>query len=158
MFEYTEEQIIQAHFDYQKQYDLLRIYQRIDNISTAIVNASEHILILSNIKGKLPVELHEQTKDLLSLIISEHSLFKQALEQYENDKSDVIGTIHRVIECDQSVNEVCNICIEKLYLAANRNELSLGTFRAIEHIYSNLQFLGTKIEKAATSLEWLLIS
>ena len=46
VFEATVEQIIHANFDHQKQYDLLRLFQRIENISGAIISAAKRLVIL----------------------------------------------------------------------------------------------------------------
>ena len=158
VFEYTEEQIIQANFDYQKQYDFLRIYQRIESISTDILKLSNNILVLSNIGGTLPDELHDYAVDIVKLLISSHELFKQALSKYEKEKSDIIKIIHKIVECDKAINEQVTRSIEQLYMIANQDKLSLGTFKAIENVFISLESIGNKIQESSTSLEWLLIS
>ena len=54
--------IIQSSFDFQKQYDLLRLQQRIDVISSLIIATSKRILILSNIEGSVPEGVFELSK------------------------------------------------------------------------------------------------
>tara|TARA_A100001015_G_scaffold280868_1_gene343537 strand:+ start:1417 stop:2091 length:675 start_codon:yes stop_codon:yes gene_type:complete len=157
VFEHTEEQIIRAHFDFQKQYDLLRIYRRIEGISGSILNASDRILILSRIHGHFPKEFTSQTTHFVELLTHAHELFKQSLIDYEHNKKDVIQLIHRIAEVKQSINNHFFNCIEKLYKFANDETIPLGNFRAIETIYQNLNVISTSIEDASNSLEWLLI-
>ena len=63
LFETISDQIIQANFDHQKQYDLLRIHQRIENISSLILLNTTRLTVVHAINAKLPESLH-----LLSLI------------------------------------------------------------------------------------------
>lgn len=158
IFEYTEEQIIQANFDFQKQYDFLRIYQRIECISTDILKLSSTILVLSNIGGEIPEKLHPYATDIVKLIVTSHEFFKQALQKYEHERSSIIKIIHKIVECDKSITEQHTRAIEQLYLIANEEHMKLGTFKAIENIFNTYETLGKKIEEASTSLEWLLIN
>ncbi len=157
-FEHTEEQIIQAKFNYQKQYDLLRIYQRIETISCAILATSDMIMILSNLNNKLPSTLNNNFNECINLIIKNHNCFKDALFQYEKNKDKVFHTIHKSIEIDKVLSEYIFRSIDSLYKHANNKDLALGDFRAIENIINHFRSLSKKIEEAATSLEWLLIN
>ncbi len=157
-FEYTEEQIIQSHFDFQKQYDFLRIYQRIESISSSILMCSDHIILLYRIKGILPKVCHAKIINLVEKIIYNHNLFKEALLKYETDKHDVISSIHDIVESESQINDLYFTCTEQLYQLANENSILLGHFRAIENIFISLERIGNNIEQAATSLEWLLIN
>ncbi len=158
IFEYTEEEIIQAHFDFQKQYDLLRIYQRIETISSSIATASDRIIILYNIEGIIPQECHYFLQHLIELIKKNHEQFKSALIEYEKNKANVINIIHKVIELEKNTDDHYFRCIESLYKLANENQLKLGHFRALEKLFESLEFIGNEIENASTSLEWLLIN
>tara|TARA_A100001015_G_scaffold311590_1_gene415136 strand:- start:19 stop:693 length:675 start_codon:yes stop_codon:yes gene_type:complete len=158
IFEYTEEQIIQANFDFQKQYDFLRIYQRIECISTDILKLSSNILVLNNIGGEMPEKLHVYSTDIARLIVTSHELFKQSLQKYENERSSIIKIIHKIVECDKAISEQHTRAIEQLYFLANDGKMKLGTFKAIENIFNTFETLGKKIEEASTSLEWLLIN
>lgn len=157
-FEFIEEQIIQSHFDFQKQYDFLRIYQRIESISSSIIKCSDHILLLNRIKGKLPLQCHGLIKELVENLISNHNHFKEALLKYETSKHDVISIIHSVNEKELKINDLYITSIENLYELANNQKLLMGHFRAIENIFSSCEKIGNTIEQAATSLEWLLIN
>ncbi|RAP32154.1 hypothetical protein DID76_01165 [Candidatus Marinamargulisbacteria bacterium SCGC AG-414-C22] len=158
VFEYTEEQIIQANFDFQKQYDFLRIYQRIENISTDILNLSNQMLVLSNIGGKIPVNLQPYLDDIFQLILAQHTMFKEALSSYEKDRANIIKRIHKVVESEKAIKEQYVRALEALYKLANENKLLLGNLRAVESIFSSLDVLSNRIEQATTSLEWLLIN
>lgn len=157
-FEFIEEQIIQSHFDFQKQYDFLRIYQRIESISSSIIKCSDHILLLSRLNGKLPSQCHSLIKELLENLIANHNYFKEALLKYETSKQDVISIIHTINEKELKINDIYFTSIENLYELANNQKLLMGHFRAIEHIFSSCEKIGNTIEQAATSLEWLLIT
>ena len=80
---------------------ILRIYQRIECISTDILNISNLVTILNNIGGSMPKDLHSYVIDIIDLIISSHGMFKQALLKYEKEKSSVIKTIHKIVECEK---------------------------------------------------------
>jgi len=157
-FEFIEEQIIQSHFDFQKQYDFLRIYQRIESISSSILKCSDHILLLNRINGKLPTQCHGLIKELIENLIYNHNLFKEALLKYESSKHDVISIIHNIIEKESKINDMYFTAIENLYELANNQKLLMGHFRAIENIFISCEKIGNTIEQAATSLEWLLIN
>lgn len=157
-FEFIEEQIIQSHFDFQKQYDFLRIYQRIESISSSILKCSDHILLLNRINGKLPAQCHGLIKELIENLIYNHNLFKEALLKYESSKHDVISIIHNIIEKESKINDMYFTAIENLYELANNQKLLMGHFRAIENIFISCEKIGNTIEQAATSLEWLLIN
>jgi uncharacterized protein Yka (UPF0111/DUF47 family) len=157
-FEFIEEQIIQSHFDFQKQYDFLRIYQRIESISSSILKCSDHILLLNRINGKLPMQCHGLIKELIENLIYTHNLFKEALLKYESSKQDVIPIIHNIIEKQAKINDIYFTSIENLYELANNQKLLMGHFRAIENIFISCEKIGNTIEKASTSLEWLLIN
>ena len=157
VFEYTEEQIIQANFDFQKQYDLLRIYQRIEYFSSDILELSNQFLILKNIKGQIPKSLDDNLIIISKSTILTHDLFKQALQSYEFDKSSIIKLIHKIVESHKVTSDHYNKAIEMLYIEANENQLKLGNFKAIENIFNKFESLSSKIEQAASSLEWLLI-
>ena len=158
IFEYTEEHIIQAHFDFQKQYDLLRIYQRIEGISTAILNCSDHILILYRIEGQIPEICRPYLNHLIQLVIQNHDDFKLALIDYDSNKKNVLSVIHKITETEKRVNEHYFRCIEKLYGLANGGDLLMGHLRAVEKVFGSIEHLGNDIEVASTSLEWLLIN
>ena len=87
VFENIADQIINADFDHQKQYDLLRIYQRIEGISGLIMASAKRILILTKINGTLPEECHPVFRDFMKGLLNIHDLFKDALNQYLNDKN-----------------------------------------------------------------------
>ena len=156
-FAYTEEQIIQAQFDQQKQHDLLLIYQRIEDISSSILSCADHILLLFRTHGKFPEQCLERTKKLISMVHDNHLAFIQILSDYEENKSGIIKTIHSIIEDEQLVNDQYFRCIETLYLIANENTIPFGHLRAIEKILLHVEILGNKIESATTSFEMLLI-
>ena len=46
IFETVSDHIIQSNFDFQKQYDLLRLQQRIDSVSGLIIATAKRIIIL----------------------------------------------------------------------------------------------------------------
>jgi uncharacterized protein Yka (UPF0111/DUF47 family) len=157
IFDHIAEDIIQADFNSQNQYDLLRLYQRIETISDNISSVAKRIIIFVKIGGSYPPELVEITQKIIDTIVSLHAEFKNSLLYYQNDKKLVLKTIHTVINLEELVDDYRVAAIEILYTLANKQELHIGTFRATENILERLENLADSIEEAATSLEWLLI-
>jgi uncharacterized protein Yka (UPF0111/DUF47 family) len=157
IFENVAEQIIQADFNHQKQYDLFRLYQHIDKISETIISTSKRMVILHNIGGDMPVELQEYARQIIDNILIIHHSFKDALTQYQNNKRQIIDIIYKIIELSHSNDHICALSTEKLYMYGNKKKLAMGDFRANENIVDHLKLLAKSVEGAATSLEWLLI-
>ncbi|RAP39214.1 hypothetical protein DID80_00180 [Candidatus Marinamargulisbacteria bacterium SCGC AAA071-K20] len=157
IFENVAEQIIQADFNHQKQYDLFRLYQRIDNISGTIISTSKRMLILHNIGGNMPPELQEYAVQIIDNVLIIHHSFKEALAQYQNNKREILDIIYKIIELSHSNDHICALSTEKLYFYGNKKKLAMGDFRANENIIDHLKLLAKSVEGAATSLEWLLI-
>ncbi len=158
IFEHTAEQIIQANFDHQKQYDLLRLYQRIESISGYIVATAKRVVLLHRIGGSLPKELHPNLKELIQSIKVIHNEFKTAVIQYTKDKKKLIPTITKIEEMEQNIDHIRAEGLEILYKLANQDKLQLGTFKAIENIIEHIETTSDVVDEAAKSLEWLLIT
>ena len=157
IFENVAEQIIQAHFNHQKQYDLFRLYQRIDNISETLISTSKRMVILHNIGGTMPDQIQQCCLQIVDNIVTIHCSFKEALSQYQNHKRQILDIIYKVIEISHSNDHICASSIESLYIHANKKKLTMGDFRANENIIEHLRLLAKSVEGGATSLEWLLI-
>ena len=85
-FEKISDQIIQANFDHQKQYDLLRIHQRIENISSLILLNSTRLLITQHIKATLPNELTALFQKIGPSILEMHKAYTIALKNTQKTK------------------------------------------------------------------------
>ena len=157
VFESTAEQIIHANFDHQKQYDLLRLFQRIENISGSIIAAAKRLVLLHKVDASLPSELKEPTEAMAHAIVEIHELFRNALDMYQQNKKNLIHKIHEIIEMEHEIDNMRVSCIEILYKLGNNQSIQIGTFHAIENMIVHLEELAKKIKNAATSLEWLLI-
>ncbi|MCP4049266.1 MAG: DUF47 family protein [bacterium] len=157
IFESISEQIIQAQFDQQKQYDLLRLYQRIEGISQLIIASAKRILILDKIEGKLPDKCIEPLKKLMHSVVDIHIHFQKAVSKYIDDRTGVMDLIKSIEEKENHIDHLRSECLKTLYLHANTEPVPLGDFRAIENIVEHIEDLSDAIELAATSLEWLLI-
>ena len=157
IFESTAEQIIHANFDHQKQYDLLRLFQRIENISGSIIAAAKRLVLLHKVDASLPSELKEPTAAMAHAIVEIHELFRNALDMYQQNKKNLIHKIHEIIEMEHEIDNMRVNCIEILYKLGNNHSIKMGTFHAIENMIVHLEELAKKIKNAATSLEWLLI-
>ena len=158
IFEHIEEQIIQANFDFQKQYDFLRIFQRMESVSAEIICCANYIAIFTHLEGQLPKFCFDDFNTLINRNIETHEFFKKSLMIYEKNKQDVFNLIHKVISVNQSVNAIYFNSIETMYRIANDGSLKLGDMRSLENIYNSLINIGNSVEAASTSLEWLLIS
>ena len=158
IFKYTGEQIINSNFDHQKQYDLLRLYQRIESISGLIISTAKRIAILNRLGGSLPDELDCDVKQLTIEVLAIHKKLKESLTKYLEDKNAVIELIEKIEELEHGIDHQRSSCLETLFRLGNKGEIGMGTFRAIENIIEHLEDVSDAIESAATSLEWLLIS
>ncbi|NQY75290.1 MAG: DUF47 family protein [Candidatus Margulisbacteria bacterium] len=156
-FESISEQIIQANFDHQKQYDLIRIYQRIDSISGLIIASAKRVLIFYRIGAELPAILHPDIKALMKEISQIHTLFTNAMNKYLDNKKEVLDLINKVEELENNIDHLRSVCLETLYRLGNESSIPIGNFRIIEEIIEHLESIADAIETGATSLEWLLL-
>lgn len=157
MFEHTGEQIIQANFDHQKQYDLLRLFQKIEDLSGLIIATAKRVLILHRIGSCLPKELNNDLKELMVQVLQIHAKFRECLNKYIEDKKGVIEIVEQIEELEHNIDHQRSLCLETLYKLGNRGGIPLGMFRAIENIIEHLEDISDAIQVAAASLEWLLI-
>lgn len=157
IFEKIPEQIITANFDSQKQYDLLRLFQRIESISNYIVATAKRFLIVSKIEAKLPKSIEDNTQLMLEQIKSVHDLFKQALSTYQEDKKATITLVEDIVRAEKNINHTRGEILENLYREANEGNLKMGNLRAIENLIEHLEDIADTIAEAGTSLDWLLI-
>lgn len=158
IFEQTSEQIIQANFGLQKQSDLLRIYQRIEKISHSIIVTSNALVILSRISTIFSIDLMQYIQKMIVIISKMHSEFISALTQYQQQKNEVIKTIHRIEDLDKSIYELRSLAVQTLYKLGNDGKLPMGTFTSFDNVFKFMEHLTHHIEEAATSIEWLLIT
>lgn len=157
-FETLSDHIIQSNFDFQKQYDLLRLQQRIDVISSLIIATARRVLILMNTNGTIPSELNYALKPLVQLVLDSHQTFIMAMEKYKTSRKEVIDFIHTAMDQETMVDNARSECLETLYKLANEDQLKLGDFRAIESIIEYLEDISDSIKSAVTSLDWLLLN
>ena len=94
IFETVTDHIIQSNFDFQKQYDLLRLQQRIDSVSGLIIATAKRIIIARNIGSKLPEDLHEIIANLIQLVIESQNTFIESIEKFRTSRREVIKLIH----------------------------------------------------------------
>jgi len=158
IFEQISEQIIQADFGFQKQSDLLRIYQRIEKISNSIIVTANSLVIVSRVSDTFPVDMMTSAQKMIDIVASMHGEFKNALNQYQQNKKDIISIIHKIEELDKSVYDVRSAGVQSLYRLGNEGKLKLGTFTSFDKVFNFMEHLTHNISEAATSLEWLLIT
>ncbi len=157
-FETITDHIIQSNFDFQKQYDLLRLQQRIDSISSLIIATSKRIIVTKNIEAQVPVDLYPFFKKLCDLVLQSHQTFILALEKFQTSRKDVIKLVHKAEEEENLVDNVRSESLEKLYQLANQNQLKPGDLRSIEGVIEYFEDVSDAIKNATTSLDWLLLS
>lgn len=158
MFETIADQVISANFDHRKQYDLLRIHQRIESISGLIIATAKRILIFYRIGATLPETMFEKLIELGDLTLKIHRSYTSVFTTYLDDKKLVIKHIHEVESQENFIDHVRSECLEILYLTANNNSIPMGTFMVIQEIVEHLEDISDAIENTATSIEWLLLS
>jgi uncharacterized protein Yka (UPF0111/DUF47 family) len=157
LFEHTVEHIVQNDFCFQKQYDLLRLYQRIENISGFILAAANRLNIFCSINAVMPEACYAGINSLTENIVAIHKEFQNAMNKYQKNKKHVLDIIHKVEEKEQEADKIRVDFLQVIYNLANQNKVKLGDLRAIENIIDLLEEVTDKINEAATSLEWLLI-
>ena len=158
VFEHISEQIIQANFDHQKQYDLLRLYQRIESFSSAILASAHSGIILARIDTKVPAELLKFIQEMNQHCLTLQQKFETALVEYQKNRKNVIHIIHKIVDLELYLHQKRTECLEQLYLLGNDGKLKIGDFRAIENLVDAIATTGHSIVEASTSLEWLLMS
>ena len=157
IFQHTPDQIINAEFDYKKQYDLLRLYQRNEGISGLIMTSAKRLMTLTAIGGTFPEELHAPYTVMIDMLIKIHLNYKITLQLYLDDKHKIIPMIATIDEIENEIDIQRAECLKILYTLANENKLRLGDFRAIEDVVEHIEEASDVINEAASSLEWLLI-
>tara|TARA_A100001015_G_C14975249_1_gene706956 strand:+ start:1048 stop:1722 length:675 start_codon:yes stop_codon:yes gene_type:complete len=158
IFETVTDHIIQSNFDFQKQYDLLRLQQRIDAVSGLIIATSKRILISNNIGTEVPSVLYPSLKKIIELVIDSQSTFIDAIKKFQTSRKEVIKLIHKAEEQETLVDNSRSECLELLYDLGNQNQLKMGDFAAIEGIIEYLEDISDAIKTATTSLDWLLLN
>ena len=158
IFETVTDHIIQSNFDFQKQYDLLRLQQRIDSVSGLIIATSRQVLILQNINAVIPNQLHAHIQRLLSLIIDSQHTFISSVEKFQTSRRDVIKLIHKAEEQEIFVENARSESIEILFKLANDNQLKMGDLSCIQGLINYIENISHSIKSATTSLDWLLLN
>ena len=158
IFESVSDHIIQSNFDFQKQYDLLRVQQRIDEVSSLIIGTSKRVIIFEKINATMPPEIHQTLSNLVKLVIKSHQTLVLAIQKYKESRKDVIALIHQAENEENQVDNLRSDCLEIIYKLANENKIKHGDFRAIEGIIEYLEDISDSIKSSVTSLDWLLIN
>lgn len=157
IFENTADQIVNAGFDHQKQYDLLRIYQRHELISRYIIATAKRFVIMARLGKAMPKVLEDNFNTMMTEVLKIHKGLKTAFDQYLNDKKKVFDTIIMIEEIENHIDHIRADCLETIYRQANEGNLRMGDMRAIENAIEHLEEIADAVEETATSLEWLLI-
>ncbi|MDA1353944.1 MAG: DUF47 family protein [bacterium] len=158
IYETISDQIIQANFNHQRQYDLLRLQQRIEAISVLIIATAKRILILYRTKTQLPESMYKLLLELSEKTVEIHKTFSKALTLFTGSKQEVIEHIHKIEHQENYIDHVRSECLEKLYLIGNEGEIKMGSFMIIQEIIEHIEDISDKIEESARSLDWLLLS
>jgi uncharacterized protein Yka (UPF0111/DUF47 family) len=158
IFETVTDHIIQSNFDFQKQYDLLRLQQRIDAVSGLIIATSKRIIIANNIDTVVPTALHAHLNQLMTLVIESQQTFISSIETFRSSRRDVIKLIHKAEEQENMVDNVRSECLEVLFKIGNEGHMRMGDFSAIEGLIEYIEDISDAIKSATTSLDWLLLN
>ena len=158
IFETVADQIVQANFDIRKQYDLLRLYQRIDKLSKEILTVAYHILVLSRIEANVPKEFHKPLLEIGNKLMAIHQSYSSSMRLYLDSKKDVMMSIHKVEQEEYEIDKLCIQTSEILYRLGNERTIPLGTYSVIQELIRSFKDLASAIEVTATSLDWLLLS
>ena len=158
IFEHTANQIIQSKFDQQKQYDLLRIYQRIDSVSHSILDTAKFIHIYFKLSKDLSDSAYDLMKQLVTHLLNNHTSLKEILSHYQHNKSEILPMIYALSSHKDEFDNLATQSIEQIYILGDQNLLKVGSFRALENIVFKFTRLSDTICDAATSFEWLLLN
>lgn len=158
VFETVSDHIIQSNFDFQKQYDLLRLQQRIDSISCLIIATAKRIIITKNINAHIPNELFSYFQTLIDLVIESQDIFIEAIKKFQGSRKEALRLIHKSEEQEHLVDNARSESLEILFRLANDGELKMGDCSSIEGIIEYLYDISDAIKSACTSLDWLLLN
>jgi uncharacterized protein Yka (UPF0111/DUF47 family) len=158
LFETVSDHIVQSNFDFQKQYDLLRVQQRIDGVSELIIATAKRIMIAKNIETNIPTQLTPYFNTLCELVLNSQDLFIKTIQKFQVSRKDALKLIHQVEEQENFVDNARAESLEVLFKLANDNQLKLGDCLAIEGIIEYLEDISDAITSACKSLDWLLIN
>ncbi|MBT3261203.1 DUF47 family protein [bacterium] len=157
IFQDIMRQIIESDFDYQKQYDLLRIYQRTEGISDYMIASAKRILIFEKLDGKFPAELSDYLKDLVQKVKDIYMLYMDCLNCYIDDKKCVLNVVDKIENLEHEIDGVRSRCLEVLYKLANEKKIALGDLRVLEEIVEHIEEISDVVEEAGKSVDWLLL-
>lgn len=157
MFEHVPELIISAAFDHQKQYDLLRVYQRMNHLASQIIATAKRILIVTRLGSPFPEELVPDLNEMSHLVDRIYSHLLKTLNMYLTQKTAVIDEIGIINEMEGQIDHHRALFLQVLYRLANDNRIPVGTCRAIETMIDHLESLADAVQETASSLEWLLL-
>jgi uncharacterized protein Yka (UPF0111/DUF47 family) len=158
VFETVTDQIIQSQFDFQKQYDLLRLQQRIDNVSGLIIASAKRVLIVHNIGTTIPKPLHDSMHRLTHLVVESQQTFIKALQTFQTSRKDVIKLIHNAEEQESMIDTIRSEALEVLFRLGNDTVIKMGDLLALEGLIEVIEDTSDGIKSATTSLDWLLLS
>ena len=158
IFETVTDHIIQSNFDFQKQYDLLRLQQRIDSVSGLIIATAKRIIITKDIGAVVPNELHDFLLNLINLVIESQETFIESIQKFQSSRREVIKLIHKAEEQENMVDNVRSQALEVLFKIGNDGHLKMGDFSSLEGLIEYIEDISDAIKSATTSLDWLLLN
>ena len=156
-FETLSDQIIHSNFDHQKQYDILRIHSRIEDISQFIIATAKRLYISYKIGCTLPIHIQKNMQEMVKLVQNMHRSFINVVQYYIEDNKDVIEAIHKVQDEENYIDHIRSEYLTNLYKMANEKSLAMGDFMIIREIIEHLEGISDAIESASSSFNWLLL-
>ncbi len=156
-FETLSDQIIHSNFDHQKQYDILRIHSRIEDISQFIIATAKRLYISYKIGCMLPTHIQKNMQEMVQLVQNMHRSFINVVQYYIEDNKDVIEAIHKVQDEENYIDHIRSEYLTNLYKMANEKSLAMGDFMIIREIIEHLEGISDAIESASSSFNWLLL-
>ena len=156
-FETLSDQIIHSNFDHQKQYDILRIHSRIEDISQFIIATAKRLYISYKIGCTLPIHIQKNMQEMVQLVQNMHRSFINVVQYYIEDNKDVIEAIHKVQDEENYIDHIRSEYLTNLYKMANEKSLAMGDFMIIREIIEHLEGISDAIESASSSFNWLLL-
>ena len=100
IFESVADHIIQSNFS--KQYDLLRLQQRIDVVSSLVCYIQTDFNF-NRINAELQ-EIFVGLNKLIELVTQSHQTLVQTIHKYKDSRKEVIDLIHKAVEEENMVD------------------------------------------------------
>ena len=156
IFENTADIIIESNFNPNTQSNLLRLFQRIDQLSEVLLHLAIEINVFSSLEIQIPQNIYKLLTKTIMQTKSLYNSFQKAISLYQKDKSLVINEIHNVQSIYHKYINDKKTSLKELY-TIDSSLLTTGHYLSLKSIFDALERVNISITESSTSIEWLLL-